>query len=138
MNVPGQCATGRKARPVQAGASQALFSDTPYDGTQDHPRMQGSPCIRLRLPSLPPAQHALAQRWIGPYPKLNRNCIMSLVSLVVTLIVVGILLWLVNTYLPMDRKIKTILNVVVVIFVILWILNGTGLLGGLNGITVGG
>ncbi|MCZ8081072.1 MAG: hypothetical protein O9289_07415 [Rhodobacteraceae bacterium] len=63
---------------------------------------------------------------------------MSLVSLVITLIVVGILLWLVNTYLPMDRKIKTILNVVVVIFVILWILNGTGLLGGLNGITVGG
>ncbi len=63
---------------------------------------------------------------------------MSLVSLFVTLIVVGILLWLVNTYLPMDRKIKTILNVVVVIFVILWILNGTGLLGGLNGVAVGG
>jgi hypothetical protein len=68
----------------------------------------------------------------------ERISTMSLVSLVVTLIVVGILLWLVNTYLPMDRKIKTILNVVVVIFVILWILNGTGVLGGLNGITVGG
>jgi sterol desaturase/sphingolipid hydroxylase (fatty acid hydroxylase superfamily) len=79
-----------------------------------------------------------AQRWTGLHPKPNRISTMSLVSLVVTLIVVGILLWLVNTYLPMDRKIKTILNVVVVIFVILWILNGTGLLGGLNGITVGG
>lgn len=63
---------------------------------------------------------------------------MSLVNLIVTLIVVGVLLWLVNTYIPMDRKIKSILNVVVVIFVILWILNATGLLGGLGGIRVGG
>ena len=63
---------------------------------------------------------------------------MSLVNLVVTLIVVGVLLWLVNTYIPMDRKIKTILNVVVVIFVVLWILNGTGLLGGLNSVRIGG
>ena len=63
---------------------------------------------------------------------------MSLVNLVVTLIVVGVLLWLVNTYIPMDRKIKSILNVVVVIFVVLWILNGTGLLSGLGGIRVGG
>ncbi len=63
---------------------------------------------------------------------------MSLVNLVVTLIVVGVLLWLVNTYIPMDRKIKSILNVVVVIFVILWILNGTGLLGGLNSVQIGG
>lgn len=63
---------------------------------------------------------------------------MSLVNLIVTLIVVGVLLWLVNTYIPMDRKIKSILNVVVVIFVILWILNGTGLLGGLDGVRIGG
>jgi hypothetical protein len=40
---------------------------------------------------------------------------MSLVSLVITLLVIGVLLWLVNTYIPMDQKIKTILNVVVVI-----------------------
>jgi hypothetical protein len=69
---------------------------------------------------------------------LNGNEWMSLVNLVVTLIVVGVLLWLVNTYIPMDRKIKSILNVVVVIFVILWILNGTGLLGGLNSVQIGG
>lgn len=62
---------------------------------------------------------------------------MSLVNLIVTLIVVGVLLWLVNTYIPMDRKIKSILNVVVVIAVILWILNATGLIGGLGGIRVG-
>ncbi|OZB19715.1 MAG: hypothetical protein B7X55_02730 [Rhodobacterales bacterium 34-62-10] len=63
---------------------------------------------------------------------------MSLVNLVITLIVVGVLLWVVNTYIPMDRKIKSILNAVVVIFVILWILSGTGLLSGLSGIRVGG
>lgn len=47
---------------------------------------------------------------------------MSLISLVVTLIVIGVLLWLVNTYLPMDVNIKRILNVVVIIAVVLWLL----------------
>jgi low temperature requirement protein LtrA len=53
---------------------------------------------------------------------------MSLISLVITLIVVGVLLWLVNTYIPMDRKIKQILNVVVVIAVVLWLLSAFGVL----------
>jgi hypothetical protein len=48
---------------------------------------------------------------------------MPLVTLVVTLIVIGILLWLVNTYIPMDGKIKNILNIVVVVCVVLWLLN---------------
>lgn len=48
---------------------------------------------------------------------------MSLVSLVVTLIVVGVLLWLVNAYIPMDAQIKKILNIVVVIAVVLWVLS---------------
>lgn len=52
---------------------------------------------------------------------------MPLVSVVITLIVVGVLLWLVNTYIPMDGKIKTILNVVVVIAVVLWLLYGFGI-----------
>jgi hypothetical protein len=43
-------------------------------------------------------------------------------NLIITLIVVGVLLWLVNNYLPMDGKIKSILNLVVVIAVILWLL----------------
>ena len=43
-----------------------------------------------------------------------------MISVVVTLIVVGVLLWLVNTYIPMDAKIKKILNVVVVICVVVW------------------
>ena len=62
---------------------------------------------------------------------------MSLVSLVITLIVVGVLLWLVNSYIPMDSKIKTILNVVVVIAVVLWLLQAFGVLGSLSGVRVG-
>jgi hypothetical protein len=62
---------------------------------------------------------------------------MPLVNLVVTLIVVGVLLWLVNTYIPMDRKIKSILNAVIVIAVVLWLLNVFGVIGNLSGIRVG-
>ena len=54
---------------------------------------------------------------------------MSLISLVVTLVVVGIVLWLINTYIPMDAKIKKILNIVVVICVVLWLLSAFGVLG---------
>ena len=54
---------------------------------------------------------------------------MSLITLVITLIVVGILLWLVNTYIPMDAKIKQVLNVVVIIVVVLWLLRAVGILG---------
>ena len=53
---------------------------------------------------------------------------MTLMPLVLTLIVVGVLLWLLNTYIPMDGKIKKILNVVVVIGVVLWILSDIGVL----------
>ena len=52
------------------------------------------------------------------------------ISVVIVLIIVGVLLWLVNTYIPMDNKIKTILNVVVVIAVVLWLLQGFGVLSG--------
>jgi hypothetical protein len=62
---------------------------------------------------------------------------MPLINLVIVLIVVGVLLWLVNTYIPMDRKIKTILNVVVVIAVVIWLLQAFGVLGSLDSIRVG-
>ena len=62
---------------------------------------------------------------------------MPLVQLVITLIAVGVLLWLVNTYIPMDSKIKNILNAVVVIVVVLWLLNAFGVLSGISGIRVG-
>ena len=52
---------------------------------------------------------------------------MPLINLVIILIVVGVLLWLVNRYIPMQGTIKSILNAVVVIVVVLWILNVFGL-----------
>jgi len=61
---------------------------------------------------------------------------MSLLSLAVTLVLVGVLLWAVNTYIPMDAKIKNILNIVVVIAVVLWLLNVFGVLSGLGAVHV--
>jgi len=55
---------------------------------------------------------------------------MSVIGLVVVLIVVGVMLYLVNTVIPMDAKIKTILNVVVVVAVCLWLLSAFGLFSG--------
>lgn len=63
---------------------------------------------------------------------------MTLISLVVTLIVIGVLLWLVNAYIPMDSKIKNILNIVVVIAVVLWLLSAFGVMGSLQTVRVGG
>jgi hypothetical protein len=53
---------------------------------------------------------------------------MPLLTVVVTLIVIGVLLWLVNTYIPMDGKIKSILNAVVVVAVVIWLLYAFGVL----------
>lgn len=60
---------------------------------------------------------------------------MSLINLVIVLIVIGVLLWLANTYIPMDGKIKQIMNAVVVIAVVLWLL--TIFIGPLPDIRVG-
>ena len=62
---------------------------------------------------------------------------MSLLYIIAVLIVVGVLLWLVNNYIPMDSKIKSILNAVVVIVVVVWLLQAFGLLGDLANIRVG-
>ena len=62
---------------------------------------------------------------------------MPLITLVVVLIIVGVLLWLVNTYIPMDGKIKNILNIVVVIAVVLWLLSVFGVLGSLDTVRIG-
>jgi hypothetical protein len=63
--------------------------------------------------------------------------IMPLIQLVEVLIVVGVLLWLVNRFIPMQASIKSILNGVVVIAVILWILNVFGLFHSLSRIRIG-
>ena len=62
---------------------------------------------------------------------------MPLIHVVITLIVVGILLWLVNRFIPMQPNIKSILNGVVVICVVLWIVNLFGLFNSLSRIHVG-
>jgi hypothetical protein len=56
----------------------------------------------------------------------------SLLTIVLVLIIVGILLWLINRYIPMDYKIKMILNIVVVIAVIIWLVKYSGLLGAVD------
>ena len=53
---------------------------------------------------------------------------MSLISLAITLVVIGVLLWLVNTYIPMAGSIKKILNAVVVVCVVVWLLYAFGIL----------
>ena len=52
---------------------------------------------------------------------------MSLLNILIAIIVVGVLLWIINTFIPMDRKIKQIFNLVVVILLIVWLLKVFGL-----------
>jgi hypothetical protein len=53
---------------------------------------------------------------------------MPIINVVLTLIVIGVLLWLINTYIPMQSTIKSIINAVVVIAVVLWLLYGFGII----------
>ena len=62
---------------------------------------------------------------------------MPLLQMVMVLIVVGVLLWLVNRFIPMQGTIKSILNGVVVIAVVLWLLNVFGLFNSFSHIRVG-
>jgi len=62
---------------------------------------------------------------------------MPLVNLVIALIVVGVVLYMINRYIPMASSIKTILNVVVVVAVGVWVLQAVGLWGGISSFRVG-
>jgi hypothetical protein len=62
---------------------------------------------------------------------------MPLIHVILVLIVVGVVLYLINTYIPMAGSIKAILNAVVVIVVVLWLLSVFGLIGELSSIRVG-
>jgi hypothetical protein len=55
---------------------------------------------------------------------------MSIINVIIVLVVVGLILWLINRYIPMQSTIKSILNVVVIICVILWLLRAFGIWGG--------
>jgi hypothetical protein len=67
----------------------------------------------------------------------ERSRVMPLLQLVEVLIVVGVLLWLVNRFIPMQGSIKSILNGVVVIAVVLWLLNIFGLFHSLSNVHIG-
>jgi hypothetical protein len=62
---------------------------------------------------------------------------MPLLQVVMVLVVVGVLLWLVNRFIPMEGTIKSILNAVVVICVVLWLLNIFGLFHSFSRIHIG-
>jgi hypothetical protein len=61
---------------------------------------------------------------------------MPLLNILLVLIIVGVLLWLVNTYIPMDSTIKKIFNIVVVILVVVWLLKAFGLMDDLMNVHV--
>ncbi len=62
--------------------------------------------------------------------------IVPILTILIVIIVVGVLLWLVNTYIPMDRKIKGILNAVVVIVLVIWLLKVFGVFSSLGSVRV--
>lgn len=59
---------------------------------------------------------------------------MSLITVIVTLLVVGFVMWLINTYVPMSAGMKKLLNIAVVVIVILWLLAGFGILSHLGNV----
>jgi hypothetical protein len=62
---------------------------------------------------------------------------MPLLQVVIVLVVVGVLLWLVNSFIPMQRTIKSILNAIVIIGVVLWLLSVFGVLQSVSRIRIG-
>jgi hypothetical protein len=62
---------------------------------------------------------------------------MPLINLIIVLVVVGVVLWLINSYIPMQATIKKILNVVVIIVVIIWLLSVFGVIGNISTIRIG-
>ena len=62
---------------------------------------------------------------------------MPLINLIIILVVVGVILWVINAYIPMQSTIKKILNAVVVIGVIIWLLSVFGVIGNISAIRIG-
>jgi hypothetical protein len=62
---------------------------------------------------------------------------MSLITIVIVLVVVGVLLWLINAYIPMQSTIKSILNAVVIIVLVIWLLQVFGVLGSVGNVRIG-
>jgi len=61
---------------------------------------------------------------------------MTLVGIVGVLVVVGLIMWLINTYIPMAAGIKSVLNIVVFLVVAVWLLQGFGIIGNIPGVHI--
>ena len=61
---------------------------------------------------------------------------MSLLNIIVIIVLVGMLLWSINSFIPMDAKVSKILNAIVVIALVLWLLQGFGFIGALGNIRI--
>ncbi len=61
---------------------------------------------------------------------------MDLLDMILMFVIVGVILWLINAYVPMEPRMKTIMNVFVVIFMCIWMLRMLGLLDGLRSIRI--
>ncbi len=61
---------------------------------------------------------------------------MPILTVLIVIVIAGVILWLVNSYIPMQRTIKTILNIVVVVVLVIWLLKVFGVLSSLQHITV--
>ena len=61
---------------------------------------------------------------------------MSLLSVLIAIVVVGVVLWAVNTYVPLDPKIRRILNIVIVLVLVIWLLKAFGVWGAIAGVTL--
>jgi hypothetical protein len=62
---------------------------------------------------------------------------MPLIQVVIVLVVVGVILWVINSYIPMQATLKRILNVVVVVAVVVWLLSVFGVIGNISAIRIG-
>lgn len=61
---------------------------------------------------------------------------MSLISLVIAIAVVGLLLWAINSFIPMEERVKKILNVVVIVVLVIWLLRALGVFGYLSDVRI--
>jgi len=61
---------------------------------------------------------------------------MTLVQIAVVLIVIGVLMWLINTYIPMMGAMKSLLNLVVIVVVVIWLLQIFGIIGPIAGVRI--
>jgi hypothetical protein len=68
--------------------------------------------------------------------QIKKNIVMPILTILLVIIAAGVILWLVNSYIPMQRTIKNILNAVVVIILVIWLLNVFGVLESLKNVTI--